>query len=73
MTSDPDETMIPIKDVTAKPTGIVKSCDQRASLGLAANRVKSGSLTMRVAKFEMLLMTPKTNSQANSLPCILAG
>lgn len=46
MITDEEETMMPMKDVTAKPAGIVMSCDQRASLGLIANRVKSGSLTI---------------------------
>ena len=43
MTVEEEETIIPIKDVIAKPTGMVMSCDQRASLGLRAKRAKSGS------------------------------
>ena len=37
--------MIPMKDVTAKPRGMVKNCDHKASLGFLAKRAKSGSLT----------------------------
>ena len=37
--------MMPMKEVTAKPMGMVKSWDQSASLGLRAKRAKSGSLT----------------------------
>lgn len=43
MTVDDDETMIPMNDVTANPTGMVMSWDQRASFGLRAKRAKSGS------------------------------
>lgn len=46
MTVDEDETMIPIKEVTAKPIGMVKSWDQNASFGFFANLAKSGSLTI---------------------------
>lgn len=38
-----EETIMPINEVTAKPMGMVQSWDQRASLGLRANRAKSGS------------------------------
>ena len=46
MTLDEDETIMPMNDVTAKPMGIVNSCDQSASRGLRANLAKSGSLTL---------------------------
>ena len=41
MTVDDDDTIIPMKEVTANPTGIVTSCDHRASFGLVANLAKS--------------------------------
>ena len=44
MTVEDDETIIPMKDVMAKPQGMVISWDHNASLGFFANRVKSGSL-----------------------------
>ena len=43
MTVEEEDTMMPMNEVTAKPMGIVKSWDQRASFGLRANREKSGS------------------------------
>lgn len=43
ITVDDDDTMIPMKEVMAKPTGMVMSWDQSASLGLRAKRLKSGS------------------------------
>jgi len=52
-----EETMIPMKEVTAKPRGIVSNCDQRASLGFRAKRAKSGSFTMSVAKLEILYIS----------------
>ena len=60
--------MIPMKDVTAKPTGIVMNCDHRASRGFLAKRAKSGSLTMRVAKLAILLMIPCTIAQPSAPP-----
>lgn len=45
MTADEEETMIPINEVMANPTGMVMSCDHNASLGFLAKRAKSGSLT----------------------------
>lgn len=44
MTVEEEETMMPMKDVSANPIGIVKSCDQNADLGVLAKREKSGSL-----------------------------
>ena len=38
-----DETMMPMKEVTAKPIGIVSLWDQMASDGFRAKREKSGS------------------------------
>lgn len=63
-----DEQMMPIKDVTAKPQGMVKSWDQRASLGFIAKRVKSASLTISVLKFAILDMMPLTKAHARALP-----
>jgi hypothetical protein len=61
--------MIPMKEVIAKPTGIVISWDQKASLGLRAKRAKSGSLTMSVAKLAMADMIPVMIPQASLEPC----
>lgn len=72
MTVEEDDTMIPMKDVMAKPTGIVISWDHRASFGLRAKRAKSGSLTMRVAKFAMELIIPVTIPHASTDPLDLA-
>ena len=60
--------MIPMNEVIAKPIGMVKSWDQRASLGLCAKRAKSGSLTIRVAKLAMADMIPETIPQASLEP-----
>ncbi len=60
--------MIPMKEVTAKPIGMVSNCDQKASRGFRANREKSGSLTMRVAKFAMEDMIPETIAQPKAPP-----
>ena len=82
--------MIPMKDVTANPIGIVNNCDQKASLGLIArdslakwkilllpmyigsylraNRAKSASFTMSVAKFAMDDMIPLTIAHARAEP-----
>jgi hypothetical protein len=46
MTLEEEETIMPTKEVNAKPQGMVKSCDHSASLGLIAKREKSGSLTI---------------------------
>jgi len=73
ITVELEETIMPMKEVTAKPIGIVKSCDQRASLGLRAKRAKSGSLTMRVAKLAMADMMPVTIPQASLDPVASAG
>ena len=43
MTVEEDETMIPMKEVIAKPKGMVNNCDHSASLGFFANLAKSGS------------------------------
>jgi hypothetical protein len=65
--------MIPTKEVNANPAGMVISCDQRASFGLRANRAKSGSLTMRVAKLAIALMIPETMPHANLEPWATPG
>lgn len=43
ITVDEDDTIMPMKEVMANPTGMVINWDQRASLGLRAKRAKSGS------------------------------
>lgn len=68
MTVDEDVTMMPMNEVIPKPIGIVKSWAQIASLGFRANCEKSGSFTIRVAKFPMQLMIPFTNAQRKALP-----
>ncbi len=65
MTVDEEDTMIPMNEVNANPAGIVMICDQIASLGLRANRAKSGSLTMRVAKLAIALIMPETMPHAS--------
>lgn len=45
ITVEEEDTMMPMKDVTANPIGMVKSWDHRASEGFLANREKSGSFT----------------------------
>jgi hypothetical protein len=66
MTLEEDETMIPMKEVIAKPIGIVESWDQSASVGRRANLAKSQSLTIRVAKLLMEDMMPETTAQPNA-------
>jgi hypothetical protein len=73
ITVEDDDTMIPMKEVMAKPMGIVKSCDQRASLGLRAKRAKSGSFTISVAKLAIADMMPVTIPHANLDPVATAG
>jgi hypothetical protein len=68
MTLDEDDTMIPMKDVIAKPQGMVMSWDHKASFGLRAKREKSGSFTMRVAKLAIDDIIPVTIPQANLEP-----
>lgn len=72
ITAEDEETMMPTNDVTAKPTGMVMSWDQRASLGFLAKRAKSGSLTIRVAKFAIDDMMPWTMAQPNAPPDFVA-
>ena len=60
--------MIPMKEVTTNPTGMVINWDQKASRGFRANREKSGSLTIRVAKFAMDDMIPETIAQPKAPP-----
>lgn len=73
ITVEEEETMIPMKDVTPKPTGIVISWDQSASLGFVAKRAKSGSLTMRVAKLAMADIIPRTIPHASFEPWLVFG
>ena len=73
MSTEEDDTIIPMKDVTAKLAGIVMSCDQIASLGFAAKREKSGSFMMRAAKLAMDDMMPRTTCHASSDPWIVLG
>jgi hypothetical protein len=89
MTTEEEETIMPTNDVKANPPGIVKSWDQRASLGFWAKRAKSGSLTIRqlvayfpdtgnyqpirVAKLAIALMIPLIILQARTLPVAVPG
>lgn len=65
-------TMIPMKEVTANPHGMEMNCGRRASLGRRANRAKSGSLTINVAKLAMDDIMPETIAQASVLPDAVA-
>lgn len=49
MTVEDEDTMIPMKEVTANPTGMAISWDQNASRGLRAKRAKSGSFCKQVS------------------------
>jgi hypothetical protein len=73
ITLEEEETMMPIKEVTAKPTGIVTSCGHSASLGSRAYLVKSGLLMTRAAKFAIQFMILFTNTHAKVLPCTVLG
>lgn len=73
MTVEEEETMMPMKDVTAKPTGMVMSWDHSASEGLRAKRAKSGSFTMRVAKLAIADIMPVTIPQASLEPFAVFG
>lgn len=44
MMVEEEDTMMPMKEVMAKPRGMVISWGRKASLGLFAKRVKSGSV-----------------------------
>lgn len=75
MMSVQSTSLVKISELTPKiPTlwwgnkRMAKNCDQRASCGLVANLVKSGSLTISVEKFAMDDMIPLTNAQARALP-----
>ena len=71
MTFEELDTMTPMNEVNANPIGIVNNCDQSASRGFFANRAKSGSLTIKVAKFEIQFMTAATTAHPFSLPLIV--
>lgn len=71
--AEEDETMMPMNDVTANPTGMVMNCDHSASLGFLANLAKSGSFTISVAKFAIDDMMPWTIAQPNAPPDFVAG
>ena len=73
MTADDDPTIIPMKEVRPKPIGIVISWGNNASEGLLAKRAKSGSLTIRVAKFETADMMPAMTPHASFDPPTVAG
>jgi hypothetical protein len=47
MTLEEEDTMMPMKEVTANETGMVIICDHRASRGVREKREKSGSFTMK--------------------------
>lgn len=68
MTEADDETIIPMNEVTAKPKGMVSSCDHRASLGFRANLEKSGLFMIKAAKFPKQLINAFTTAQASVLP-----
>jgi hypothetical protein len=58
MITEEEDTIIPIKEVVAKPMGMVKNWDQSASLGLPAKRLKSASLTTRkYERYAKLIMS----------------
>ena len=67
------DTITPIKEVNAKPIGIVNSCDHNASLGFFAKRAKSGSLTIKVAKFAMQSIIAAMTAQTFLLPLTVEG
>ena len=73
MTVEEDETIMPMNEVTAKPTGIVMNCDHSASRGFLAKRAKSGSLTISVAKFAIEDMIPWTIAHPSAPPCFELG
>lgn len=73
ITLEEDVTMIPMKDVTAKPTGMVTSCDHTVSLGLRENLVKSGLFMINAAKLAMQLIMLLTQAQAKTLPWAVLG
>lgn len=68
MTVDDDDTMMPMKEVVAKLTGIEMNCDHSASLGFRANREMSGSLTISVAKLAMEDMISDIMAQPSAPP-----
>ena len=68
-----DDTIMPMKDVTAKPRGMVINWDHSASLGFLAKRAKSQSFTISVAKLLTDDMMPLTIAQARALPCTVLG
>lgn len=71
-TPELEDTIIPMKEVIAKPIGIVNSCDQSASVGLRATRAKSEALRMRAAKLAIEVMMPLITAHASSLPWTVA-
>ena len=56
MTVELEDTIIPMNEVTAKPMGMVKNCDQRASFGFLAKRLKSVSSLEMSPYFYVLSM-----------------
>jgi len=71
MTFEELDTITPIKDVNAKPIGMVNNCDQRASRGFFAKRAKSGSLTIKVAKLEIQFINVAITAHAFVLPLMV--
>lgn len=67
ITTDDEDTIIPMKQVTPKPMGIVRSWDHLTSLGFLAKRLKSSEFTISAAKFEIEAMIPLMIPQASSL------
>jgi hypothetical protein len=54
--------------VTEKLIGILNNYGQKAADGDVAKRVKSGLLTISVAKFEIQLIIPLIQDQPRELP-----
>lgn len=73
ITTEQDDTIMPINEVIPNPRGMVNSCDQKASFGFWAKREKSGTFTINALKFAIEDIIPLTIAQASSLPWMLFG
>lgn len=73
MMVEAEDTMIPMKEVREKARGMVMAWDQTADFLVLEKRVKSGSLTIRVAKLAIQFIKDLTNSQPNSEPWMVLG
>ena len=65
------ETITPMNEVSANPIGIVNNCGHIASRGFFANLAKSGSLTIKVAKFETQAIIAAITAHPFALPLIV--